>query len=193
MSTPSYAWLDLLRTGSEKILEWNYRDHAEQRKYETRDPQRLGSTGASEEEIARAEERLGITLPPSYRQYLQAANGWDIVGYGEGHLASATEIGWLRDVDPDIALGWSDEDLPPVSDEEYFTYDEGQDCCLHFRTEYIPDTLWIGEHDEGAFLLNPHIMTPDGEWEAWFMASWLPGATRFRSFWDLMRDQYSGY
>ncbi|MER7129881.1 SMI1/KNR4 family protein [Streptosporangium saharense] len=191
MSTPSYDWLDLLRTGGEKILDRAYRDNPEDRKYEDRDPRRLGSTGAGEQEIAQAEERLGVTLPPSYRLCLQVANGWDIVGYGEGHLASAAEIGWLRDVDPGMAEGWHVG--PPVPDEEYFVYGEEQDCCLHLRTEYIPDTLWVGEHDDGVFLLNPRVKTAEGEWEAWFMAPWMPGASRFRSFWDLMQDQYRGY
>jgi HEAT repeats len=31
---------------------------------------------------------------------------------------------------------------------------------------------------------------PDGEWEAWFFANWLPGAMRYRSFADWMRQEF---
>jgi hypothetical protein len=33
------------------------------------------------------------------------------------------------------------------------------------------------------------VVWPDGEWEAWFFANWLPGATRYRSFADWMRQE----
>ncbi|WP_326765011.1 hypothetical protein OG978_10920 [Streptomyces sp. NBC_01591] len=39
-------------------------------------------------------------------------------------------------------------------------------------------------------LLNPRVITPDGEWEAWYLAHWLPGAVRYRTSWDLMKDEY---
>lgn len=28
-----------------------------------------------------------------------------------------------------------------------------------------------------------------GEWEAWYLAHWLPGAVRYPSFWHLMNDE----
>ena len=36
-------------------------------------------------------------------------------------------------------------------------------------------------------------VTHDGEWEAWFFANWLPGATRFRSFAELMEAEYQSF
>lgn len=44
-----------------------------------------------------------------------------------------------------------------------------------------------------VYLLNPRVVTPDGEWEAWYFAHWLPGAVRYRSFWDLMNDEYHNF
>jgi hypothetical protein len=38
-------------------------------------------------------------------------------------------------------------------------------------------------------LLNPEIVTPEGEWETWFFANWLPGATRYRSFAEWLADE----
>ena len=36
----------------------------------------LGYPGATDDEIARAEARLGAPLPPSYRAFLRVSNGW---------------------------------------------------------------------------------------------------------------------
>jgi HEAT repeat protein len=44
--------------------------------------------------------------------------------------------------------------------------------------------------DSAIILLNPQVVTPEGEWEAWFFANWIPGAYRYRSFWELMQGQY---
>jgi hypothetical protein len=44
--------------------------------------------------------------------------------------------------------------------------------------------------DVAIYLLNPLVVRPDGEWQAIFMASWLPGARRYPSFWDMMQGEY---
>jgi SMI1 / KNR4 family (SUKH-1) len=189
---PSHAWLDLLQTADAKSLEHVGGDALDPAAEAARERLRSGMAGASEAEITQREERLGASLPPSYRQFLQVANGWDAMAEPPVYLVPVAEIDWLRILDPHLAAMWSDDDpnsLLEVSDEEYFVYGDGQDP-VHLRPEYLPDTLQIGEYDDGVFLLNPHIKTADGEWEAWYMAPWLPGAQRFRSFWDLMNDQF---
>lgn len=45
--------------------------------------------------------------------------------------------------------------------------------------------------DAAIYVLNPQIVTPEGEWEAWLFADWLPGAARYRSFQDLMQAEYA--
>jgi hypothetical protein len=139
------------------------------------------------------EQRLGVRLPPSYREFLRVTNGWDGDGIACGPLLPIEKIGWLRDLDPDLAEDWSSsyEGLS-IPDEDYFVYGKGQDPA-HLRTEYLPDTLQIGEYDDGTYLLNPHVRAPDGEWEAWYLAAWLPGAKRCRSFWDLVNRQLWKY
>ena len=44
--------------------------------------------------------------------------------------------------------------------------------------------------DAAILLLNPQVITTDGEWEAWFFSNWNPGARRYPSFWELMHRQY---
>ncbi|MGW3346606.1 SMI1/KNR4 family protein [Nonomuraea rubra] len=141
---------------------------------------------ADELEISQLEERLGVILPASYRQFLLFSNGWGIEEYS---LWPVPEVGWLRDVWPSTIEAWTspmDEERPSVPDDRYFVY--GREQNSHdIRNEYLPDTLLVGQWD-GDLLLNPRVTTSDGEWEAWLLAAWMPGADRHRSFWDLMKD-----
>ena len=137
---------------------------------------------ARESDVSQLEDRLGTGLPPSYRQFLLFANGWgdEELGYP---LLPAANVGWLRDLEPGAVEAWSSpQGAEPwsVPDELYFVYGAEQDC-INLRGEYVPDTLLVGYGDDGEYLLNPHVKTSDGEWEAWFLAPWLPGADRHRS------------
>ncbi|MEV0596690.1 SMI1/KNR4 family protein [Nonomuraea cavernae] len=141
---------------------------------------------AGEVEVSQLEERLGMSLPPSYRQFLLFSNGW---GVDEYSLLPVTEVGWLRDVEPSTVEAWSSpkaEEPLSVPDDLYFIYGKEQNRHA-IRGEYLAGTLLVGQWD-GDLLLNPHVMTSDGEWEAWLLAAWLAGAIRQRSFWDLMKD-----
>ncbi|MER5650694.1 SMI1/KNR4 family protein [Streptosporangium sp. NPDC002524] len=192
-----YPWLDLLHIVNRAVHERNGQSVAStppesaQLVAEHPPPGWLGATGASETELARHEERLGVRLPPSYREFLQVTNGWDKKTYSSLHLLPVAELGWTRDVDPYLAEVWGPKpSSPDISDEDYFVYGAGQDP-MHIRDEYMPGTLYISEYLEGqVYLLNPHIVMSDGEWEAWSFATWKPGVTRFRSFWDLMADEF---
>jgi hypothetical protein len=141
---------------------------------------------AGESEVSQLEERLGMSLPPSYRQFLLYSNGWGVEEYS---LWPVAEVGRLRDVDPSTVEAWSaprGADCRSVPDDLYLIYGEEQNHHA-IRAEYLPDTLLVGLWD-GDLLLNPHVMTSDGEWEAWLLAGWMAGAERHRSFWDLMKD-----
>ena len=75
-----------------------------------------------------------------------------------------------------------------IPDEDYFVYGEHQKEV--FRLEYLQTALEISDSIESAvYLLNPQVVTVDGEWEAWFLASW-EGARRYRSFWEMMQDEH---
>ena len=81
----------------------------------------------------------------------------------------------------------------PVSDEEYFDYSYDQRSPA-YRPQYLLSVLQISDvGDSAVYLLNPEVRTAEGEWEAWFFASWRPGATRYRSFWEMMQEQYQDY
>ncbi|MFE9558817.1 hypothetical protein ACFYMW_37330 [Streptomyces sp. NPDC006692] len=99
-------------------------------------------------------------------------------------------------MDPELITAWTQgyRDSERVSDEEYFLYGEDQDpTTLH--PEYLPHTLKISHTPNATdvYLLNPCVLTPDGEWEAWYLAHWLPGAVRYPSFWHLMNSEYKDF
>lgn len=40
-----------------------------------------------------------------------------------------------------------------------------------------------------ALVIQGALKAKQSDWEAWFLAPWLPGAHRHRSFWDPMKDE----
>jgi hypothetical protein len=140
----------------------------------------LGEPGATEEQIRAAEERIGTKLPPSYREFLGEANGFREINPFFTRLFQATEIGWFRSLDPDWIEAFQPRDGDDVSPEDHLRDPLNS---VMFRSSYLSSCLQISENGDGAVvLLNPEVMTPEGEWETWFFANWLPGAERYRSF-----------
>jgi hypothetical protein len=57
------------------------------------------------------------------------------------------------------------------------------------RHRYYPESVLVGDAwgaEDDMILLNPQIVSPDGEWEAIFFANWIPGNQRYRSFRDFV-------
>jgi hypothetical protein len=153
----------------------------------------LGYPGATEKDLQQAEKRLGTTLPPGYRAFLGASNGWRCPSVTIPRLWSTEEIEWLAITDPDVIEAYADQE--PVRDQDYFVYGTEQHSYL-FRSEYLAHALRIGEREVAGtalYLLIPDVVTARGEWEAWMLAHWLPGAKRYRSFRELMEDERSSF
>ena len=145
----------------------------------------LGRPPAADEEIAQLEERLGTRLPPSFRDYLRVSNGWLLGPDYPDRWFGTDEIGWFRDIEPQYVEIWTEE-IYPVSDEQYFVYGPEQDT-VWIRREYLPSCLQVAENVDGyLYLLNPEVVNPQGEWEAWVMGSKLAGAIRYRTWKELV-------
>lgn len=155
----------------------------------------LGQPGAAETDIAALESRIGRGLPPSYRSFLQFSNGWGALNSFIEHMWSTNDVDWFSTRNQDWIDAWNDPTYgtpPPVADEEYLQYGEEQTGAL--RHEYLKTALEISDTGDSAILLlNPQIVTPDGEWEAWFFANWLPGARRYPSFRTMMEAEYTSF
>jgi hypothetical protein len=153
-----------------------------------------GYPGATEEQLTQTEQRLGMILPPSYRAFLATSNGWRCPSAMIPRLWAAEEIERLAVSDPDVIEAWP-PDYGPVGDADYFVYGDQQDP-VNFRPEYLKRALQISEREiagTAVYLLVPDVVTPEGEWEAWMLAHWLPGAKRYRSFRELMEDERQSF
>lgn len=182
-------WVDLLRRWSEILLrEDEVRDSVGP---EVATAAWLGQPGASESELATLEGRLGCRLPPSYRAFLAVSGGWPQHGL-EGRLFAPSEVVWFREANGEWIEVWEEAYAESeVTDEEYFVYGEAQDSA-NLRVSYMRGALQVSEdHDGHVFLLNPEVVTEDGEWEAWSFADWYPGAYRYRSFREMLEAHIS--
>jgi hypothetical protein len=142
----------------------------------------LGFAPASADEIAAAEARLGCSLPPSLREFLEVTNGWRDCGHFIYRLAGTAELGWLRDIEPtwiDFYGAAADEGL-----------DEEEGVTVLFER-----ALQVSlEGDVAVMFLDPGDVGPDGEWAAYWLASWSGmGPERYDSFYDLMYHQYASF
>ena len=156
----------------------------------------LGFSGATESMLANAEQRLGSRLPPSYRSFLECTNGLrqakPFLAACGGDFWPVEELDWFRKRNSEWIDAYTGESYD-VPDSLYFVYGAEQDC-VQFRAEYLRDCLEIShDGDSAVYLLNPRIVSTEGEWEAWFFANWNPGADRYRSFAELMHAHYERF
>lgn len=160
----------------------------------------LGHKGASAQELSALEKTLDITLPPSYRSFLAVSNGFEQPGCFVPRILATNQVAWLKDSAPDSITAWIEGENYggpplPISDDKYFVYDENQ-RTESLRSEHLWQALQISAREEAGtavYLLNPAVKFPNGEWEAWFWAHWLPGARRYRSFWDMMQEERQSF
>lgn len=190
---PTYPWESLLTEWNSALFKAvDIEDYA--LPPDVRRSRWLGFPGASETEIAAAEARLGTaTFPPSYREFLSFTNGWRTTGTFIDRLWSTQVVDWLRVRHGDVIDSFSDDSEPELTDAHYFDYDDDE-TVTYIRSEHLSTLVEISDMGDAAlYLLNPKIRSNDGEWEAWFYASWLPGFRRYPSFWALMQAEYASF
>ena len=150
----------------------------------------LGFAPAAEGDIAALEQMLGLILPPSYRAFLLTSNGWRRTTPFIERIRPAQEVNLFSIENEHWVDAYSQDDMP-TTDTEYYCYDENG--APGSRTKHMQSLIQVSDVDDGVYLLNPDAVTPDGEWEAWFFANWVPGAVRFPSFAHLMLDEYRSF
>jgi hypothetical protein len=133
----------------------------------------IGYEPASADAVVAAEERLGTRLPPTYRNFLLASNGFGYVDHVD--LLNVDEIGWLPERDPDLVDAWS------------FSIDD-------INREVLERSLLIAQDNGGpgvCWLLYPGDAAEDGEWAAyeWFAGDGSsPDDDRYDNFGALLLD-----
>lgn len=155
----------------------------------------IGKPAATEAELEELERRLLCKLPPSYRSFLATYNGFGPISFFIYDLCSTDEINWLAQEEPELVEMWEEDpiaDDPELADHPYLLYD-GNQFEGALRPGHMRQCLMVSHWGDAGFLaLNP-AQQHEGEWEAWHFANWRPGARRYRSFAELMRDSYQMY
>ncbi|MFJ8755146.1 SMI1/KNR4 family protein [Streptomyces sp. NPDC102441] len=139
-------WREYLTEYSAEMLRLSDEDQ----QYQVGDAQRvagwLGAEGADEERLTALEERLGTRLPPSFRSFLGASDGWLTLGPAGWQMRTTDTIGRLREEEPWL---W--------------------ETAREFRGARLADhALLISVvEDQDDWLLDPTDVSEDGEWAAY--------------------------
>ncbi|WP_132325069.1 MULTISPECIES: SMI1/KNR4 family protein [Methylomonas] len=159
------------------------------------------TTSTSELAVADAERRLNVKLPASYRHFVLASGNaeWFIESFGtldgDGKLSNVSAIDVYPLADPKNFGYWSSTgpDTLILEARKYLRYGYHTEPLLrqdsaYFRIDQLDSLIKVGDLDQGgAILLNPKVISADGEMEAWLL-SFKSGASRYRSFAELMQN-----
>jgi hypothetical protein len=139
----------------------------------------LGFPPASEERITAMEERLGLRMPPSYREFLKVSDGWRHAGGFVWLLAGTEDARWHNNESglADMCEEELDEDSGPEEWREADLWRRGLQLDV--------------ESDITHVLLDPEDMDEDGEWAVYTWASWRAAPPeRFANFLEFMREMH---
>ena len=149
---------------------------------------------ATAQELHEFEERFQITIPPSYRAFLEASNGLRLPV--DGKFLSSGEVQSYREIDlvgadlmEEFAEDFEEDDLDPP-DDQYFQYSSRENAQL-IRPRYARTALALNGPDGeychvgkimGWALLVREVSFSNGEFEIWQQA--FEEQYRFASFSD---------
>jgi len=145
------------------------------------------------------EQRLGVRLPKSYRDFLAvyrtrlaALRTSDGLHYPRG-LYAPEDVKLLKDLDPELIRIYQQvaaQNGGHVSDADYYRYGVDQDS-IYGRAEYLDRAIVLGKHGSDSYeyiLMYPDSQTQDGEYEVALI--WHAGEFRAPSFAEAMRQLY---
>jgi len=169
MDEPKYEWDWWLKQWNQALIE--RLDPDEYQYYEPTVIQAvhsnwLGNLGATQEQILSLEQRLKIHLPPSYRQFLIASNGFQQPGMLVPRLYRVEDVEWFRVRNQGTIDAWLNYGMPPV--------EEVKEADPDYFVQFFPFMLEISAKEASGstrYLLNPKRVREDGEWEAYYYAN----------------------
>jgi hypothetical protein len=169
LSYENLSWTSLLTEISTKALELGELDFDS----ELQKTKWLGSSPATKPIIQSVEKRLGAKLPQEYIEFLLASNGFSAFTGTGPTILPAEQVGWLRDIEPELVNMWADA-MKAVNDD---------------MADRFSNSLLIGglKEEQQLLLIPPQANEPN--WECWFFATWLPGETRYKNFRYYMEDE----
>ncbi|MFF6909014.1 SMI1/KNR4 family protein [Streptomyces sp. NPDC012389] len=133
----------------------------------------LGEAPAREEDLAAAEERLGVRFPPSLRAFFLASDGWKRVEGWVDLVHPCGSVSWMRDGDDGGSVIEVYDEIP-----------DNDDYVRLFRRSVEV------ARGEDYWLLDPTDTGPDGEWAAYLFAPKYGDLSEFPNFSALFHDGY---
>ncbi|MFC0598843.1 SMI1/KNR4 family protein [Streptomyces palmae] len=170
----SEEWADSLSDGSTRGED----DEA------ARQARWLGFPAASEERIAAMEQRLGLRMPPSYREFLKVSDGWRHAGGFVRRLAGAEEVSWHDDRSELAAVfeRFLKEDAGPRERREAGLWRRGLQLDAESQATHV--------------LMDPEDVDEDGEWAVYTWTSWrttpFERHANFTAFMEAMHREFHG-
>ncbi|MGW2914199.1 SMI1/KNR4 family protein [Streptomyces asoensis] len=184
MSDESFDWHDFLRRWQEEwVPDADEAADAGGDDEASRAAVPLGGPGAPESAVVAAEERLGRRLPPSYRQFLAASDGWQVdQTAGIYRLGGAADIGWFQD--PYDMTSLYEESLGDDPHPEQALLAGMWRRALRLETD----------SDMSHALLDPGDRDQDGEWALYVYKGWSGEyPDRYPSFRAYMEAMYRSF
>lgn len=163
----SLSWQQLLKRISELAISQDTHDfpaHIKNANY-------LGRPPASATELDEAEQKLQLTLPRDYKEFLLASNGFDCFSSIGVTLSSIDKVDYLVNVDKELVEIW-------VSSLE--------DANPEFSTKLANSIIVGGVAEEQQLLLIP---LGNQQWECWFFSNWGAGETIYPGFRYYMEEE----
>jgi HEAT repeat protein len=146
----------------------------------------LGREPAGDGRIADLERRLGRPLPPSYGSFLRTTDGFMAAGPSVSRILAAEDVRPFSEAEPEWIDIWTRDGFS-LSPEEHRSGRDNEGA----HWEYLWDCIQVSEAlDSSVYLLCPSVTDEHGEWEAWLFASWIPGARRYASWWELLQAEH---
>ncbi|MFF2848240.1 SMI1/KNR4 family protein [Streptomyces sp. NPDC058001] len=139
----------------------------------------LGFPPASEDRIMAMEKRIGLRMPPSYREFLKVSDGWQHAGGFVWLLAGTKEARWHNDESglADVFEENLDEDSQPEELREADLWRRG------LQLDVQSDAMYV--------LMDPEDVDEDGEWAVYTWAGWRAAPPeRYPNFLEFMRDMH---
>ena len=166
-------WKELLQKLSDAAIKTDDESYYDQ---DVRQSDWIGYQGATKEEIRQAEEKLGITLPADYKDFLTTTNGLRRVSVTSGALLPVAQIDYLKNIEEpymfDLLLDYPQK--------------EGEEDAYR---EKLSNAILISQYpDEQQVWLIPEDQAKT-RWQTWFFAAWMPGETRYPGFRHYVEDQ----
>lgn len=164
----TFNWKQFLTEYSQELAsQHQYLDWAEVSQV-AREAKWFGFAPATENEIACAEQSLGIQLPEDMRGFYRVTNGWMLCGHSIHDIRPVEELRWLSDGDPKLWELCEVDPEPPEDDddEREWWYEQG----IKVRRSVILNT----RGDDATLLYDPLADVSANELRYGTWAAWNP-------------------